>query len=147
MVGVESHDMSGDLRSGGRRNEEKECQMWRSTTQSRERLKSGNLKGKSLAVSLEQKKGPFPHFEVKPWVWSVCKWVKKYVWLDSVNRSPDIKPFSIDIWETGGGFDFSFWRGNLILFELFCDLFYLIERHSVCVCYISEVENLKNEIL
>jgi hypothetical protein len=64
-----------------------------------------------------------------------------------VNRSRGIKPFSIDIRERGGGFDFLFWQGNLILFELFCDLFYLMERHSACVFYISEVENLKNEIL
>jgi hypothetical protein len=71
----------------------------------------------------------------------------KYAWLDSVNRSTDIKPFSIDIQEREEVFDFSFWQGNLILFELFFDLFYLIERHSMCVCYISEVENLKNEIL
>jgi len=108
--------------------------MWRSTTRSRERLKSGNLKGKSLAVSLEQKRGPFPHFEVKPWVWSLCKWVKKYAWLDLVNRSTDIKPFSIEIRERKR-FWFFILRGNLILFELFFDLFYLIETQRMCFLY------------
>ena len=45
-----------------------ECHEPIRTMRSRESLKSGNLKGKSLAVRREQKIGPFAHEEERPLV-------------------------------------------------------------------------------
>lgn len=47
-----------------------ECQEPISRIRSKESLKQGNLKGKSLAVRREQNIGPFAHEEDRPWVWS-----------------------------------------------------------------------------
>ena len=85
---VEEEPEEGEMR-------EMECQVPMGSRRRRERLKPGNLKGKSLAVSREQKIGPLAQLEDNPWVWSECRCVKKYAWLCPVHLSTDIRPFSI----------------------------------------------------
>ena len=60
-----------------------------------ERSKPGNLKGRSLAVTAEQKRGAWCQEGVRPWVWSEWRWVRKYASLPSAQRSTEINRFSI----------------------------------------------------
>ena len=99
---------------------EMECQVPTASRRRRERLKPGNLKGKSLTVSREQKIGPLAQLEDNPWVWSNAGASRSTPGCAPSTYSPisDPSPFPQNLCERERGFCcFGFGRRNWLFFE------------------------------